>query len=232
MKLDELFSRLSYGELSNLSIGNEGRGSLKEEDIPKVTAHVNDGLLRLYSRFMLSSKQLIIEQVRHITNYHLIRKYAESAGSDVEWPYIKDLPDEPFLGDVIRILEVHDSMGREFVLNDKDDPASLFTPAPQLLQVPDPKAGIALGIQYQARHIKLNNIDLEQEIVIPFVLEGALQSFVAYKIYSHMNGQDNQVKSQEHLNTYEGICADVEARDLVNETFATSHHKLEERGFV
>ena len=232
MKVEDLFSRLSYGELSNLSIGNEGRGSIRTEDIPKVMAHVNDGLLRIYSRFVLVTKQLLIEQVRHITNYHLILKYAESSGSDVPWPYIKDLPDEPFKGDVIKILEVHDSLGHEFVLNDKDDPRSLLTPAPVVLQVPDPKAGISLAVQYQARHDILNNEDIEQEIDIPFVLEGALQSFVAYKIFSHMNGQDNQVKSQEHLNTYDGICVDVEARDLVNATFATSHHKLEERGFV
>lgn len=232
MKLEELLSRLSYAELSNLSIGNEGRGSIKEEDIPKLVAHVNDGLVRIYSRFVLSTKQLLIEQVRHITNYHLIPKYAESTGANVPWPYIKDLPDEPFKGDVIRILEVHDSMGREYVLNDKDDPNSLFTPAPQLLQVPTPKAGQSLAVLYQARHDYLENDDLEQEIFIPFVLEGALQAFVAYKVFSHMNGQENQIKSQEHLSTYDGICSDVEERDLVNATFATSHHKLEERGFV
>lgn len=232
MKLEDLFSRLSYAELSNLSIGNEGRGSIKEEEIPKVTAHVNDGLLRIYSRFVLSTKQLLIEQVRHITNYHLIPKFAESTGSDVDWPYIKDLPDDKFQGDLIRILEVHDHEGFKLPLNDTGNPHSLFTPYPQVLQVPEPKAGKPLSIEYQARHIILNNEDLEQEILIPFVLEGALQSFVAYKIFSHMNGQDNQVKSQEHLNTYDGICVDVEARDLVNATFATSHHKLEERGFV
>lgn len=231
MKLEDLFSRLSYGELSNLSIGNEGRGSIREEDIPKVTAHVNDGLLRIYSRFVLSTKQLLVEQVRHITNYHLIPKYAESSGSDVEWPYIKDLPDDKFLGDLIRILEVQDDRGK-LPLNDTGNPRSLFTPYPQVLQVPEPRAGKPLSIEYQARHITLNNDDLDQEILIPFVLEGALQSFVAYKIFSHMNGQDNQVKSQEHLNTYDGICVDVEARDLVNATTATSHYKLEERGFV
>lgn len=231
MKLEDLFSRLSYGELSNLSIGNEGRGSIREEDIPKVTAHVNDGLLRIYSRFVLSTKQLLVEQVRHITNYHLIPKYAESSGSDVEWPYIKDLPDDKFLGDLIRILEVQDDRGK-LPLNDTGNPHSLFTPYPQVLQVPNPRAGKPLSIEYQARHITLNNDDLDQEILIPFVLEGALQSFVAYKIFSHMNGQDNQVKSQEHLNTYDGICVDVEARDLVNATTATSHYKLEERGFV
>ena len=231
MKLEDLFSRLSYGELSNLSIGNEGRGSIREEDQAKVTAHVNDGLLRIYSRFVLSSKQLLIEQVRHITNYHLIPKYAESSGSDVEWPYIKDLPDDKFLGDLIRVLSVSDDRG-ELPLNDTGNPRSLFTPYPQVLQVPEPRAGKPLSIEYQARHIILENDDLDQEIVIPFVLEGALQSFVAYKIFSHMNGQDNQVKSQEHLNTYDGICVDVEARDLVNATTATSHYKLEERGFV
>lgn len=232
MKLEELLSRLSYAELSNLSIGNEGRGSIRKEDIPKLVAHVNDGLVRIYSRFVLCTKQLLIEQVCHITNYHLIPKYAESTEGDVPWPYIKDLPDEPFKGDVIRILEVHDSMGREYVLNDKDDPNSLFTPAPQLLQVPNPKAGQSLAVLYQARHDYLENDALDQEIYIPFVLEGALQAFVAYKVFSHMNGQDNQVKSQEHLNTYDGICTDVEERDLVNTTFATSHHKLQERGFV
>lgn len=231
MKVEDLFSRLSYGELSNLSIGNEGRGSIREEDIPKVTAHVNDGLLRIYSRFVLSTKQLLVEQVRHITNYHLIPKFAESSGSDVEWPYIKDLPDEKFEGDLIRILEVKDDRGT-LPLNDTGNPHSLFTPYPQVLQVPEPRAGKPLSIEYQARHITLNNDDLEQEILIPFVLEGALQSFVAYKIFNHMNGQDNQVKSQEHLNTYDGICTDVEARDLVNATTATSHYKLEERGFV
>lgn len=232
MKLTDLLTRLSYGELSNLSIGNEGRGSVRTEDIPKVVNHINDGLTRIYSRFVLCTRQLLVEQVRHITNYHLILKFAESTGSDEPWPYIKDLPDEKFKGDVIRILEVFDSTGKEYVLNDKDDPESLFTPAPQVLQVPTPKAGQGLFVQYQARHDLLNNEDLEQEIVIPFVLEGALQSFVAYKIYSNMNGQDNQVKSQEHLNTYDGICTDVEARDLVNATFATSFHKLDERGFV
>ena len=232
MKLKDLLSRLSFAELSNLSIGNEGQGIIKQEDIPKLVAHVNDGLVRIYSRFVLCTKQLLIEQVQHITNYHLTIKYAESTKADVPWPYIKDAPGNLFTGDVIRILEVHDVMGWEYVLNDKDDPTSLFTPAPQLLQVPNPKAGKYLAVLYQARHDYIENDDLEQEIVIPFVLEGALQAFVAYKVFSHMNGQENQVKSQEHLNTYDGICTDVEERDLVNATFATSHHKLENRGFL
>lgn len=232
MKLSELLSRLSYAELSNLSIGNEGRGFIKEADIPKLVAHINDGLIRIYSRFVLCTKQLLLEQVEHITNYHLTTNYAESSNSGVMYPYIKDLLYGAFKGDVIRVLEVHDDTGQERVLNDKCDPSSLFTPAPQILQVPAPEGGRSLGVMYQASHEHIDGNDLEQEIIIPFVLEGALQAFVAYKVFSHMNGQDNLVKSQEHLNTYESICQDVEERDLVNTTLSTSYYKLEDRGFV
>lgn len=232
MKLEELFSRLSRDELSNLSIGNEGRGYIKEEDVPKLVAYVNDGLLQLFSRFVLNEKQLLIEMVRHITNYHLIPKYAESTGAMVDWPYIKDLPDEPFKGDVIRILEVHDSLGRKLPLNDKEDPNSLFTPKPLMLQVPRPLAGQSLAVLYQARHEPLDDEDLEQEINLPFTLEGALQSYVAYKVYNNMNGQENTLKAQEHRANYESICLGIQERDLVNETFSTSHDKLHNRGFV
>lgn len=232
MELIDLFSRLSHGELSNLSIGNEGKGYIKDEDIPKMVAYTNEGLLRLYSRFILNTKQLMIEQVKHITNYHLNIKHAESTGAKGHWPYIKDLPGEPFIGDVIRVLEVYDSSGRERVLNDKDDPDSLFTPAPQTLQVPRPVDGQSLAVLYQARHYELMDDDLHQTIELPFVLEGALRSYIAYKVYSHMNGQDNIIQGREHANNYESICLGIEVDDLVNETFATSHHKLHSRGFV
>ena len=231
MKVQELLTRLSHSELSNLSIGQEGAGSIKPTEIPKIITHANDGLLRLYSRFILSTNQLILETREHITNYHLIKRFAESTGSDEECPYIKDLPEEPFLGDVIRILEVWSQHGHQFVLNDTDDPRSLFTPAPEVLQVPRPKEAVMLSIVYQARHEELKTNENGQEIDLPFVLEGALQAFIGYKIFSNMNGQDNLVKAQELLNTYDSICVDVETRDLVNTTFATSHRKLEERGF-
>lgn len=231
MKLKELFSRLSYGELSNLAIGMEGAGDIRQEDKMKILSHVNDALLALYSRFILSSKYLLVEQVEHITNYHLIPKYAESQ-SCVDYPYIKDMVGDAFTGDLIRILEVHGNNGCEYVLNDKDDCQSLFTPSPQMLQVPNPVTGMPMHIMYQARHDPIKEVLPDAYIDIPFVLESALQAYVAHKIFSHMNGQDNMVKSQEHLTTYENRCIEIEAKDLVSTTFATSFHKLHQRGFV
>ena len=230
MKLLELLSRLSYAELSNLSIGNEGQGSIKEEDIPKLVAHINDGLLQLYSRFILQTKYLLIEEQEHITQYHLIEKFTESKNC-VEYPYIKDMAADRFTGDLIRILEVYDDCGNQFVLNDTDNCHSLFTPSPQTLQIPNPKTGVPKHILYQARHDVISEILEDTWVEIPFVLEGALQAYIAHKIFSHMNGQDNLIKSQDHYSTYERICQDVEAKDLVNTSISSSFRKLTERGF-
>lgn len=235
MRIAELFRLLSYGELSNLDLSNEGAGTIKPERQPQLINYINDGLLKLYSRFLISQKDLIIELQSGIITYPLKLEYAESVGSDVLFPFIKDRPGREFTGDVIKILEVHSSCGSELPLNDKGNSHSLFTPQPDVLQVPYPKAGIALGVQYQARHPKLLDTGkrmLSQEIELPFFLESALQNYVAHKVYSHMNGAENTAKSQEFELHYERICTEIEQKDLTNQTFATTQHKLEMRGFV
>ena len=242
MKVEELFRQLSYGELSNLSVGTDGSGAIQEDKYPQIIQHTNAALRRLFTRFPLREKDVMIEQVAHITNYHLRIRFAESYGADVSYPYIKDLPEEPFVEDVVRILRVHDSTGRPLMLNDVGNPQSLFTPQPDVLQVPNPHAGVALGVVYQAYHAPLVDGQdgtsttpeevLNQEVEIPAFLEEALVAFIGYKVYSNMNGQENLVKSQELMATYEAACAEIEAMDLVNSTFHTSHSKLEQRGFI
>ena len=230
MKLLDLFERLSFAELSNLAVGMEGAGTIRTEDQRKVLIHTNDGLLQLYSRFILKTKYLLIEEQEHITQYHLIEKFAESKNC-VEFPYIKDLVGDRFTGDLIRILEVYSNCGEQFVLNDAEDCHSLFTPSPQTLQIPNPRTGVPKHILYQARHDIIENINDKVWVEIPFVLEGALQAYIAHKIFNHMNGQENLLKSQDHYTTYERICQEVEAKDLVSTSVSNSSNKLTERGF-
>lgn len=234
MTLLDLLRRLSYGELSNLAISGEGSGNIKDESRAKLIAYANEGLTRIYSRFILSEKSVLVETVEGITNYHLKTRFAESSGSDEPFQYIKDLFAEPFVEDVIRILDVYDSYGRKRVLNDDGDPDSLFTPRPDTLQVPHAKGGMALGIAYQARHPELfaeGHDVLGQYIDLPVFLEPALQQFVAHKVYSHMNGQDHVAKGIEYANAYEALCQEIESRDLTRSTWHTTHTKLEDRGF-
>ncbi|MER9436684.1 hypothetical protein NKJ04_17475 [Mesorhizobium sp. M0618] len=236
MKIVDLFRRLAFGELSNLAI-NKGNGVLAEEKHPQMIQYANEALLRIFSRFVLKERSLILEQTTHVMDYHLIREYAVTSDSgSVRHRYIIDTPEEPFKEDVIRILAVYEDVtGCQFPLNDIDNPQSLFTPKPSVLQIGNPKDGVRVAIVYQARHPVLDDRVgqiLDQEIDVPFYLESALQNYVGYKTYCHMNGQENIIKGQEYLSAYEAICLDIEQRDLANQSVHTSHNKLEQRGFV
>ena len=47
-----------------------------------------------------------------------------------------------------------------------------------------------------------------------------------------MNTQESTAKSQEHLATYEAICAEAIDRDLVNTSISSTNTSFEKRGFV
>ncbi len=235
MTVDELFTRLSFGRLSNLSIGSNGKGKIAEEGQGRIIHYANNALTRIYSRFVLSEKELTIHMMRGLTSYYLLKRFAMfRCPEDPETKdpkYIMDLLD-PFEEDVIKVISVFNSKGHELPLNDQEDPRSVFTPSPVLLQVPKVMICEALGVTYQARHRKLEPGVLSQEIILPEVLEEALYSYIAYQVYSDMNGQENSAKGQEHLAHYESVCREVEEKDLVSQTVSTTNTLFEERGFV
>ena len=240
LKISDLFRQLSYGELSNLAISDSGSGDIIEAKWPQLIQYTNEALTALYSRFVLSEKELVVEQVAGETRYPLTSTYAVfgGAGSGVPNHFILDTVDAPFKDDLIRVLAVWDANGN-YPLNDKGNDLSLFTPTPLTLQVPTPVADGLLSVGYQAKHPALldeitedvTNL-LDQTVDLPFYFENALQQLVAYKVFCHMNGQENIMKGQEFLAAYEADCLRTEQLDLANQTTYTGHDKLEERGFV
>lgn len=234
MILSDYFTELSYGELSNTAMAVDGTGTIEEVHQPKVVRYLNEGLRRLHGRFPLIQKDVLIELRDHITNYHLIPRFAESnwVPEEVEFPYIKDLIQEPFTGDVARILEVRNSFGHMLPLNDPENRMSVFTPQVDVLQVPRPITGVALSVMYQAYHPTISHHDLQAEIVLPNVLSSALCAYAAYNVFSHMNTQEATMKAQEHMAKYESICAEVEAQDLVNSSSSQTNSRFAKRGWV
>lgn len=156
MNLENLYQTLSYGQLSNLAISGDGSGTIIESGQPKIVIAANEALKRLYSKFNLLEKDVLIEQASHITNYHLDKRFAESSydPDKVNFPYIKDLFNETFEDDVIRITGVFNSHNNyPLPLNDDEAEWSLFTPRYNILQVPKPQDKVSLSVMYQAKHI-------------------------------------------------------------------------------
>ena len=234
MLLEDLYQRLSYGELNNLSMAADGNGVILDSGQPRITMYANEALVRLYTTFVLRTNSLIITPLDHITHYHLKKRFAfsERNRSDEDFYYIQDLDDEPFAEDVIKILEVFDGNGVQVPLNDAEQPLSVFTPQALTIQIPNAWNGQVLSLLYQASHPKLDANDPHSIIDLPEVLHGALTAFIAHKVYSHMNTAESTAKAQEHMSTFIGICTDVVEKDLVATSILQSNSRFHKRGWI
>ena len=236
MLVSDLYRDLSYGELSNLSLANNGDGTIRDDAKPRLILYANEALLRLHSQFTLKEQDVLVQMHAHVTFYHLLPRFALHAGTAYVPPeplrYILDMPEEHFQGDVLSILAVHDTMGRRLALNDEHSTYSAFTPQADILQIPTPIQGQAVSVHYQTTHRRLVPDDPSQEIYLPEVLRGALTAFIAYKVFSHMNTQESTAKAAEHLQVYQGICKEAEDRNTLSTSLANSFVLFELRGWV
>lgn len=241
MNVTQFLARLSRGPLSNLSMSNDGDGTIAETKHPKMVDYLNEALLKLYARFDLLEKELILELDETVTNYKLRSAYAVSTAlaNPTNPHYIQDSVDNPFVDDLLKVLRVYTTsqtdLPLQLALNDDNHPKSVFTPQHDILQVPDPVAGVPLYIMYQASHPVLSGDGdgyLDAEIIVPTILEPALISYASYLTYSHMNGQEHAAKAAEHLGAYEGLCAEILDRDMVNSSLASTNLKFHDRGFI
>lgn len=233
MLLSELYNQLSLGELSNLSMGNNGSGEVKPTAKPAIVMHANEALLRLHSKFILKEKNLILGLLDHISTYKLQQAYTVSAGAEGNSRYILDTVDDPFTGDIVRILEAQDSSGVDLNLNNDSDPLSLYTPQSEIIQVPNPKAGRAISLSYQAYHAELVHDDnADPEIEIPELLEGALKAYIGYKIFSNMQTQAAVARANDLRGLYEFTCNEVIEKDLISESRSAVTNKFHENGWI
>jgi hypothetical protein len=234
MTLGELFHKLAYGELSNLSLASNGDILVAQQ--PKITQYVNDALLALYTKFVLSEDEYLIQTRSDIRQYQLVPKfsiqYTPIGVSDTEaYRYIIDSPEEPFKDLVIKIIQVFDIKMCELPLNDPESALSVFTPKLKVLQVPNPKDNYFLNIHCQLRHPTLSG-NLSEEIQCPDVLVKALTSHIAYQVYDDMNSDTSVAKAQGYLAKYSSICAESIDRDLVSSSVSQTNTRFSRGGWI
>lgn len=231
MILSDLYTDLALDQLSNLALA-EG-GVIREADRPKIIRHINDGLERLHTRFLLKEADFFLELRGHITRYNL---RAEHAQSNAEGPignlhYIADL-NSPFQDNVIRVLEVWDGRGIPLPINDLNTMYGVFTPQAKVLQVSFPKSGEILACHYQAGPRVLADDDDDVEVDLPDFLVPALKAWVAHKVFDNMNTQEMILKGDKQLRTFESICVEAVELELVTTGPTTSGHRFEKNGWV
>lgn len=230
MTLEDLYTSLSLGVLSNLVEGDEGSGMIPHRHQAKVVNAVNQALTTLHGRFLLQVQEVQIRAYSSMTLYPLRKIYADQDATLVTQKFISDTVELPFKDDVLKILEIFDDDGVKIPFD--VDGAKIFLPNPSTIQLAEPVTGDTYFILYQAKHPKLLPNTLEQEVSLPEILVPALEAFVAHLILSPKNGQEHAAKSAEYYAKYEMVCSEVEDKDLVSTSLAQSSEKLDERGFI
>jgi hypothetical protein len=245
MKLKEIFDQLTYGELSQISIGGGAAGTVRPEDYPKLVAHVNLGLTALYKRFNLKRGQFKLVLQPGVTMYALNSKFAVTNTRSREAVKFINDTGMPFRDDLLKVENVYSDLGFEFGVNNPADALSMNTPSQRMLVVPadivaradwlpDDLKTSALTVHFRANHPKLEAEDVEPEdleIDLPETHLEALLLFIAARVHTPIGigGEDNT--GNTYFQKYEMACQELENRNLQID-HGTQYDRLQKGGWV
>jgi len=224
MYLQELFDQLSYGELSQLSIGGGDTGVIDEDNYARIIPQVNLALTAVYKRFLLREEQV---------------DFPLAAGG---YTYMLQLED------VLKIEKVFTDTGTELSLNDQSDKYSCHTTSLTGLKVPssivDNEMNLpvkyktaSLKVLYRANHPKIilgfkylnpskYKLDLPEAFMEPVLL------FIAARMLTPLGvGQLEGFAHTTLYSRYEAACEQIEILGL-KISVAGQHNRLLEKGWV
>lgn len=236
IKLSEVFSQLTYGELSQVSIGGGEAGQINDDNYEHIVAHINLGLTALYKRFPLKESHLkIIVQPGRIT-YPINSLFAISNTASPEIVKYIDDTAEQFKNDVLKIERVYDSDGNEFDLNDSGNLSSFSTPSATVLRAPLGLTATTLDLVYRANHPLITvgmgafNPDAV-ELELPITHLEPLLLYVASRFHAPTGLVNEFNASNNYAAKYEAACQEIELRNLRVDQ-AGQYDRLHEKGWV
>ena len=240
MNLQEVFDQLTYGELSQLSIGGREAGAIDKANWGNVIAHINLGLTALYKRFPLKESQFTIGLKSGVVVYSL--------DSNGDTTFVKGGEDgEDFSDDLLKVESVYTAMGTELGLNDAANPLSCFTPTSTLLRVPslivekspslpDDLITDTLKVVYRANHPRILKSRVYNPAAITVELPPShlepLLLYVASRVHTPMGtGQFEGQAGNNYYAKYEASCQLIETSNLKVDQGSQST-RLRDNGWV
>ena len=190
VKLKDFLQSIALGELQSSPLVPIGAWELNPDRVPQVIQALNQGLEYFYSNFPLKQNEVIIQLRDGTTRYYLDDYYSIRNGG-----YIMDTVEKPFQNDVLHILSVHSTQGREYAINDDYGSFSIHTPEYNCVQVNGRTPENYLVIKYQAKHPEIpltEPMSSEYPISIPSSYRTALQTYVACLVLQNMGGEHLQ----------------------------------------
>ena len=221
MRLGDIITQLSYGELKDLHIGGSGKGNIPCRTRDKVISYINQALREIYVDFPMMTKEVTIALRDNVSVYTLHSDYAvcnKTSPVPQEHRYIEDTPRYPFTDDVMRIDEIHNITGNIQQVNNYTSPQSISVVGYNQVQVARPITGERLVVSYQAtpKEIPQGACD-NTEVDIPPTFAELLRSYVAYLAFGGMTTQTGMTKSGEYYGKYQMVANRLREVNVLNQ---------------
>lgn len=199
MFLQDVYDALCAAEFQLSAIGDTGE--IKPEKRALVNTLIQSGITDINKYFTLKEGELLLRTKNGKNKYELTPENALSTGN--QFGFIIDSVDDPFIGDILQITQIHDSKGKSIWLNadtthrvDTDD---IFGYHPGLVQ----KSGINMVnyttlkfpegheaddylVKYKAKlkPVERNSDPTTTFLELPDVYLGALCNYVASRFFN------------------------------------------------
>ena len=249
MYLQEIFDSLSYGELSQLSIGGAEAGVIDASNYPRVLTQINLGLTDLFKRFTLKEGRITLALIPGRSEYPINSKYVVGNTRSRELVrYLEENPAAHFRDDMLKIERVLTDAGEELELNNVAEKYSAFTPNMTTLRVhpdiaardinlPDWLKTSKLELVYRANHPKLvmgiGLFDPTRIVVqLPDSHLNALMLFIASKLHTPIGIEGQFNAGNNYFAKYEAACKDLENEDLKIDQGGGTNEKFRARGWA
>lgn len=232
LTLDALMQSLAYGELATLSMTNDGEGSIRAEEQPRIMAALNSTLQRLGNQYVLERRKLNI--LIGVTQEEYILTADHIFSVDNPNGYLEMADGGEFDVPIGQILKVYLPGGVDVPQNDPTRYDSVHYTASKLSLDPAVyRFSKKLIVEYRPLLVPfpLQPTDFTVKIPVPPALHGALQAGIASVIFAGMAGQDHLVLAQNMEAKYLSLTAEVSSTDIMAQTQPTEGFKFHDRGW-
>ena len=249
MTLKEIFDQLTFGELSQLSLGGAESGEIDGNNYVKIIPHINLAMTALYKRFNLKEDRLLLYPINYKYSYDINAKNAAINSASISPTKYLVKPNGLIVtNNILKIEQVTNDLGNEYNLNDVNDLYSLYTPTMTSIRIPmnivDKKNNIPkeylteyFEIIYRAKHDVIGeNIEFlaldSIEIDLPEAYLELLLLFVAARIMLPLGaGQFEGLGGNNHMAKYEMAAQQIEQSNLKID-HNSRNNRLHEKGWA
>lgn len=233
----QIMENLTYGELSQYSVGGAADGKICETDYPRVMSAINRGVNEIQKDLSINENSVRLRLIEGIVTYPIHSRHSIITGTESPSNklFVDDSIYDPFEDDILRIHQVYNKGGKELTINNRNRSDTIYIPAHNVIQVPFVKEGDVLGVVY-SRMTRPTVVSTEVTasttfLPIPDYGLNALYAYVASIMSAGITtGQEIQ-DSQVWMSKYETRIAKIKNTPAVP-TDSYENTKLTDNGFV